>query len=84
MSHHLNIILALNRRKIHLEIFPFLIICPVAAKVKHNKVNFIIAGEIQEMVNYVVLNSAIFFHELLSPFNFDDILAFQGSYFFSF
>lgn len=84
MSHHLNIILALNRRKIHLEIFPFLIICPVAAKVEHDKVNFIMTGEIQEMMNYVVLDSAVLFHELLSSFNFDDILTFQSSYFIFF
>ena len=84
MSHHLNNSSIEQEIKIYLEIFPFLIICPVTAKVEHNKINFIIAAEIQKMMNYVVLDSAVLFNELLPSFNFDDILALQSSYFIHF
>ena len=65
----------------YLKIFPFLIICPVASKIKDDEINLIIAAEIQQMMNNIILNSAVLFHQLFSSFNFDDILALQSSYY---
>ena len=80
MSHHLKSS-AWYIHRIYLKIFPFLIICPVASKVKHDEINLIIAAEIQQMMNNIILNSAVLFHQLFSSFNFDDILALQSSYY---